>query len=151
VRRVCWLKVTAVAICIELSLGCGPSIHVIEGEVRLDGKPLESGTIDFEPIDNSSRSFGGDVKDGSYRVEIPPEQAKGTSMVRIMSPQPTGRKVPAGPPAMRGATIDEIAEAIPAQYNTRSTLKVDLSIASPHNFELSSNLQPDSIARPETN
>ena len=86
--------------------------------------------------------FGGDIKDGSYRIEIPPAQAQGTSVVRITSPQPTGRKVPAGPPAVAGAMIEEIAEVVPAQYNTKSTLKADLSAASTFKFELSSHTRP---------
>src|SRR5262249_53688892 len=106
---------------------------------------------DFEPADSRGKVFGADIKEGSYRIEIPQEKAVGKSVVRIESPQPTGRKVPAGPPAARGAMIDEIAEAVPAQYNTKSTLQVDLSIASPHNFELFSHPKSDNSARPATN
>jgi hypothetical protein len=146
----CWSNVAATAICIALYSGCAPEVHVVEGKVTLDGKALTSGAIDFEPADSRGRLFGGDIKEGSYRIEITPEQAQGTSVVRIMSPQPTGRKVPAGPPAARGAMMDEIAEVVPAQYNTRSMLKIDLSIASPHNFELVSHQKPDSSARTAT-
>ena len=127
----CSSKIAATAICFALSSGCAPAVRVVEGKVTLDGKALASGAIDFEPADSRGRLLGGDIKEGSYRIEIPPEQAAGTSVVRITSPQPTGRKVPAGPPAAPGAMIDEIAEVVPAQYNTRSTLKVDLSIRKP--------------------
>jgi hypothetical protein len=134
----CCFGMALLIACLCIATGCGTSTRVIEGSVTLDGKPLPSGAISFEPTDSLGRPFGGDILDGCYRIEIPPEQAHGTSVVRIMSPQPTGRKVPAGPPAARGATIDEIAEAIPAQYNNKSTLKVDLSTSIAHNFELSS-------------
>ena len=147
----CWSKVATIAICLALSAGCAPAARVVEGKVTLDGKKLASGAIDFEPADKRGRLFGGDIKEGSYRIEIPSAQAQGTSLVRIMSPQPTGRRVPAGPPAAVGAMIDEIAEAVPAQYNTRSTLKVDLSIASAHDFELFSHPKSDSSARPARN
>jgi hypothetical protein len=139
----CWSKVAAIAICLAISSGCAPAVRVVEGKVTLDGKALASGVIDFEPADSRGKLFGGDIKDGIYHIEIPPAQAQGTSVVRITSPQPTGRRVPAGPPAVAGAMIDEIAEAVPAQYNTRSTLKADLSVASPHNFELSSHTRLD--------
>lgn len=133
-----WSKVAAIAICLAVSSGCAPAVRVVEGQVTLGGKALASGAIDFEPADSRGRLFGGDIKEGSYRIEIPPAQAQGTSVVRIMSPQPTGRKVPAGPPAAPGAMIDEIAEVVPAQYNTKSTLQVDLSRVGPFDFELSS-------------
>jgi hypothetical protein len=146
-----WSKVAAVAICLALSSGCAPAVCVVEGKVTLDGKALASGAIDFEPADSRGKLFGADIKDGSYRIEIPHEKALGKSVVRIVSPQPTGRKVLAGPPAPRGAMIDEIAEAVPVQYNTKSMLQVDLSLASPHNFELFSHPTPDSSARSTRN
>jgi hypothetical protein len=133
----CWSKVATVAIGLTLSSGCAPAVRVVEGKVTLDGKALASGAIDFEPADSRGRPFGGDIKEGSYRIEIPREVV-GKSVVRIVSLQSTGRKVPAGPPAARGAMIDEIAEVVPAQYNTKSTLQVDLSRVDPIDFELSS-------------
>ena len=147
----CWSNVAAVAICLPLSLGCAPAVRIVEGQVTLDGKALASGAIDFEQADGQGRVFGGDIEEGSYRIEIPEAQARGTSVVRIISPQPTGRKVPAGPPASPGAMIDEIADAVPARYNTRSTLKVDLSIATLQNFELFSNPHFERSAGPARN
>jgi hypothetical protein len=147
----CWSKVAAIAMCLAISSGCAPEVRVVEGKVTLDGKSLASGAIDFEPADSRGRLFGGDIKEGSYRIEIPREYAIGKSVVRITSLQSTGRRVPAGPPAVAGAMIEEITEAVPAQYNTRSTLKVDLSIASPHNFELFSHSKPDSSTGPARN
>src|SRR5215216_4505966 len=104
----CWAKLAAVATYLVLASGCAPAVRVLEGKVTLDDNALASGAIDFEPADSRGRLFGADIKEGSYRIEILPAQAQGTSVVRIMSPQPTGRKVPAGPPAAPGAMIDEI-------------------------------------------
>jgi hypothetical protein len=139
----CCSKIAIVAIYLVTCAGCTPKVRVVDGKVTLDGKAIASGVIDFEATDGHGKVFGGDIKEGSYRVEIPPAQAQGTSIVRITSSQPTGRKVPAGPPAVAGAMIDEIAEAIPAQYNSRSTLKVDLSAGTSYDFDLSSNARPD--------
>jgi hypothetical protein len=147
----CASKVASMAICLAISSGCAPAVRVVEGKVTLDGQALASGAIDFEPVDGRGRLIGAEIKEGGYRIEIPHEATLGKSVVRILSPQPTGRKVPAGPPAAPGVMIEEIAEAVPAQYNTKSTLKVDLSIASPHNFELLSSPKPNSLARPARN
>jgi hypothetical protein len=130
-------KLTAITICLALSTGCAPAVRVVEGKIALDGKALESGAIEFEPVDSYGRVFGGDIRDGSYRIDVPPAVV-GKSVVRINSMRPTGRKVPAGRLAVRGAMIDEIAEVVPARYNTNSTLQVDLSRTGPLDFELSS-------------
>jgi hypothetical protein len=138
-RPWCWSSVVAIAICLALSSGCAPAVRVVEGKVTLDGKPLESGAIEFEPADSHrGKLVGGDIKDGGYRIQIPRDEVVGKSVVRITSMRSTGRKVPAGPPAVRGTMIDEIAEAVPAQFNTNSTLQVDLSQAGPSDFELTS-------------
>jgi hypothetical protein len=47
--------------------------------------------------------------------------------------------------------IDEIADAVPAQYNDRSTLKVDLSQTGPLDFELFSPAAPRGNAPSATN
>lgn len=133
-----WSNVAAIAIFVAMSSGCAPAVRVVEGKVTLDGKALASGAIDFEPADKRGKPFGGDINEGSYRVEIPREGAVGNSIVRITSMRSTGRKVPAGPPAARGTMIDEIAEAVPTQFNTKSMLQVDLSQVDPFDFELSS-------------
>lgn len=135
-KRDCRLCVAVIAACLSASNGCGPSIHVIDGTLTLDGKPLASGAIEFEPTDSSGRLLGTDIMDGRYRIEVPQDQAQGKYIVRIISPRPTGRRVAAGSPAPPGTMIDELADAVPAQYNTRSTLTADLSNASPHDFEL---------------
>jgi len=124
-------------ICLTISSSCAPAARVVEGKVTLDGKALASGAIDFEPVDSQQgRLFGADIKEGSYRIQMPREAAVGKYLVGITSMRSTGRKVAAGPPAARGAMIDEIAEAVPAQYNAKSTLQVDLSQSGPFDFEL---------------
>jgi hypothetical protein len=135
----CWSNVAAIAICLAIFSGCAPAARVVEGKVTLDGNSLASGAIEFEPADrHHGKLLGGDIKDGSYRIQIPGDGAVGKSVVRITSMQSTGRKVPAGPPAVRGAMIDEIAEVVPTQFNMNSTLQVDLSRAGPFDFALSS-------------
>jgi hypothetical protein len=117
--------------------GCGPSKSVVEGRITLDGKPLPSGTISLEPTVSGGKAFDSDINDGKYCIEIPREDASGKYVIRIMSLQPTGRKLAAGPPAPPGTMIEEIADAIPEQYNAKSTLQVDLASSGPHDFTLS--------------
>jgi hypothetical protein len=135
----CWSNVAALATCLAIFSGCAPAARVVEGKVTLDGKTLASGAIEFEPVDgHHGKILGGDIKDGNYRIQIPGDGTAGKSIVRITSMQSTGRKRPAGPPAPRGTMLDEIADVVPAQFNTNSALQVDLSQTGPSNFELSS-------------
>src|SRR4051794_8694161 len=82
-RPWCWSSVVAIAICLALSSGCAPAVRVVEGKVTLDGKPLESGAIEFEPADSHrGKLVGGDIKDGGYRIQIPRDEVVGKSVVR---------------------------------------------------------------------
>ena len=148
----CWSKVAAIAICLALSSGCAPAVRVVEGKVTLDGKALASGAIEFEPADSIAEDFlAGTLRRGviaSKSRRRKPKEHQSSASCRRSRP---AERFPRDRPLRAGAMIDEIAEAVPAQYNTRSTLKVDLSTASPHNFELFSHPKSDSGARPARN
>ena len=61
---------------LSITLGCGgsdikPIANLVpcNGTVTLDGKPLDHGTIGFEPfVPNSGRSASGSIKDGYFVV-----------------------------------------------------------------------------------
>ena len=83
------------------------------------------GTILFEPTrNNSGPSSGGSIEAGHYRVPQADGPAIGTNRVEISVPRNTGRQIPH--PANPGATIDEILEAAPPEYNRRSKQVVDV-------------------------
>ena len=51
--------------------GCGSATVPLWGEVTFDGKPLESGTIEFIPVEGTpGPSTGGTITDGQY--DVPP-------------------------------------------------------------------------------
>jgi hypothetical protein len=132
-----WRKLAVLAAWCVAACGCGSSKTVIEGQITLDGKPLSSGVIAFEPTERGGKAFDSDITDGKYRIEMPRDDVTGKCVVRITSLQATGRKIPAGPPAPQGTLISEMAEAIPQQYNAKSTLQVNLASSGPHDFSLS--------------
>jgi hypothetical protein len=94
-----------------LLLGCGGAGLVnVHGRVLLDGAPLESGLINFRPIEGTTGPAGGaDIKDGVYQV--PNGLAPGTYAVEIRSWQKTGKQV-IGPV---GKT-DEKVNILPQDY-----------------------------------
>lgn len=103
--------------------GCGnrsSSVEVV-GKVTLDGQPLANGTISFVPADGATASAGGQIKDGTYSVAMPP----GKKRVLISASKVVGkRQVYQGDP--KSPVIDEVRELIPPQYNASSTLTADV-------------------------
>jgi hypothetical protein len=72
-----WL--IAAAACVLMG-GCSQSSDLaISGKVTVDGEPAQSGSIMFTPVDGKSKVAGGEIKDGTYNVEVPP----GEKLVQI--------------------------------------------------------------------
>ena len=113
--------------------GCdhGPGTISIQGTVTFDGQPVQKGTIQFIPADETpGRATGGKITNGKYA--IPKEGgplAGGTYTVRIIGLRKTGKMAPKGPP------VELEANYIPAAYNNQTILKVVTS-ESPLNFRL---------------
>ncbi len=127
-------------------LGCGGAAdslprQAISGTVTLDGKPLEAGSITFDPADPGqpdSVSGFAPIVEGSYSIPTASGLTPGSYRVSIMSssedaaPPPT--EAPGAPPKKprKGP--------IPAKYNTNSTLKAEVKASGtgPLDFALTS-------------
>ena len=117
--------------------GCGETSTVerasVSGNVTLDGSPVSAGQIQFIPTgDTKGPASYGIIKDGRYSI---PEDQKGpvvgNNQVRINSSRETGEKDDIGDPI--------VEEAIPPEYNTKTTLKVVIEAGEDlHDFELKS-------------
>ena len=88
--------------------GCGPSMLTVEGTVTWDGTPVETGTISFLPADGKGPSFGGELKDGGYRIQAEKPAALGAKNVSITGIRKTGKMIEAGPPAPAGTMVDDL-------------------------------------------
>jgi hypothetical protein len=112
-----------------LLAGCGGgdvNRGEISGAVKLDGKPLEQGSILFKPTDGASGSAtGGTIENGRYQCSGATGPAIGWNRVEIRAMRKTGKKIPK-PFAPQGQTIDEQIEAIPPKFNSQSSLKVEV-------------------------
>jgi hypothetical protein len=118
---------TLVALAI-FGTGCkGNSERVpISGRVTMDGKPIEAGSINFEPIDKKGQSTGAVIVNGEYQITGKNSPIPGTKVVRISAGRKTGRRIPAGEPSPPDAMVDEIKQYIPAIYNSQSTLTCEV-------------------------
>ena len=106
----------------------------IEGEVTLDGTPLDQGSIRFEPQDSSiGTSSAAMLSQGSYKIPVAQGLAPGAYRVFVTAaaasdegrsaddimnnPQPTGK------------------EMIPAKYNRKSELTAEVKADGPNRFD----------------
>jgi len=52
------------------SVGCGPPTATVTGSVRIDGQPLDGGTVVFHSTDGNYRETkGAKVNGGLYRID----------------------------------------------------------------------------------
>ena len=70
-----FLLLILVGLCALIS-GCvtpsrPPVTHPVHGKVRFDGKQLDSGVVEFQPLDESARHAQGEIQpDGTYALSI---------------------------------------------------------------------------------
>jgi len=60
-----------VALCLVASAGCGQKYGKVSGEVKFKGKPIEHGTIGFQPQERGARAAIGVIENGRYSMDVP--------------------------------------------------------------------------------
>lgn len=107
--------------------GCGEANplgrRAIYGVVSFQGKPLESGWVRFEPNEPSGVNSAGRIEAGKYRIDESQGLPPGSYRVAISSPDESQvTKVETAPGDERSLA----AERIPAKYNTKTTLTLEV-------------------------
>lgn len=106
-----------------LLAGCGgsrPSSATVSGEVRVDGQPLERGTISFAPLEGAGNPATGEIAQGRYEVRM----NSGKMRVMISAPVVVEKKKDSTAP---DANWVEIAnESLPDKYHSKSTTHYDV-------------------------
>jgi len=124
---------------LAVATGCSQQVQV-RGTVKLDGQPLDNGSITFIPVDpTKGNTAGATISNGSYQIQgdnLPPP---GAYRVEIRSQKKTGKMIPAGSPAPPGTMVEETVSAIPDKYNKASTLQSEFKTGSnTFDFDLTS-------------
>ena len=120
---------------ILLSFGCHASARkttVIQGEVSFAGHAVEKGKIEFIPIEGTKGpSTIAEIVNGKYATPdgkwgLLPD---GVYQVCITAVRKTGRReiMPANMPKIVGPPPEQEENFIPANYNTQSTLKLNVA------------------------
>jgi hypothetical protein len=102
---------------VGLFIGCGgPPMANVSGNVLVDGKPLNKGTIEFTPAEGEGDPASVAIVDGRYEVKM----VAGNKQVRITAPVSVGRQ-------KVGNIMEEIMqESLPDRYHVQSELKLDV-------------------------
>lgn len=123
--------VITAALCLFAGCGGGDTLdrQAVYGNVSLDGQPLASGSIRFEP--QSAATGGGTViRDGEYElaeeVGLPPGDYK----VAI-----SGATGATGEPSMDDDAPQVAAELVPPQYNSQTTLSITVTQGGSQQFD----------------
>jgi hypothetical protein len=105
---------------VGLILGC--SAHstdgTVSGTVTLDGEPLKTGNIRFDPADGRTSTADAIIKDGKFMAKVPP----GDKRVSIMASKVVGKKKMYD--TADSPVIDLTEEMLPKRYNANSELSL---------------------------
>jgi hypothetical protein len=117
------LTVTVAAL---VSWGCSSSSDRsrVHGAVRYNGEPVDDGGIAFIPEEGNTTEVRatGIIQDGYYDLDNKHGPYPGKYRVEIYWNKKTGRTIT----GKSGATKDERRQALPAKYNERTELKVEV-------------------------
>lgn len=121
--------------------GCGGGAtdalprKAVSGAVTLDGQPLAKGSISFDPenVPTDPVSVGSIIEDGYYSIDSDGGPTPGTYRVSIRaggSDEAEANLEAPGLPPKKAAP-----EPIPAMYNTRTTLKAEVTADGSNTFD----------------
>jgi hypothetical protein len=127
-----WLP-SGLALFLTVCIGCSRSASdrgAIHGNVQLDGKPLEKGSILFIPIEGTRGVVAGtEIENGHFQISQSDGPAVGWNRVEIRSLRKSGR-LEQKPYGLRGEMIEHEEEAVETKYNTASMLKEEIRTGS---------------------
>ena len=111
-----------------LLTGCQESGISVQGQITVDGEPLEAAEIRFLPTSSNDREhLGAVVTDGRYAVAGSDRVREGEYQVQIRAYRSSGKKVWDGMGDGKTKTmVDDFKQFIPNRYNDASELVINL-------------------------
>ena len=110
-----------------LLAGCsqGPKYCDVSGTVTLDGQSVEDGDILFADVGGVLGPDAAKIKGGHFQAKV----KEGKKRIEINAP----KIIPGGAKGAGGEPVPE--ETIPTEYNTKSTLTEEVTVAGPNEFK----------------
>ncbi len=135
-----WLKTAALCAAIVAFIGCGKSNKYgrlpISGVVTLDGTPLRSGYLIFEPKGGQPVQSGGMIKDGRFEVAAEAGASPGPYAVSIFSgADGPVTKAPPGTAEYETESRKAPGERIPPKYNAKTILTAEVKSGEKNEFK----------------
>ena len=132
------LCMAAFILALTASCSSRDGLNTIRGKVSIDGKPVESGTIHFQPAqEHDTRGLGTAVIDGAFELHTERKLPPGKYTVSLQAFKKTGRMVN---DPQRGR-VAEIVPLTAADSPQDVQLTQDISNALTLNFSSSINRQ----------
>jgi len=123
-----WQRAIAgVGLLAVLAAGCGPPgtpTYPVSGTVTWNGKPVEKGYINFEPVEENETPNGGKIINGEFSFEA----TAGEKRVKIHA----DRQITEKDPVMG---IAERRPYIPAKFNSETTLREEITSDGENQFD----------------
>jgi len=133
--RNCRLSLLLLASVAAVTLGCGRGSQrpAIGGNVTFHNQPLDQGTITFLTTTGpSGPACGARIVRGHYEIPAVQSPSPGTYRVAISSPTASA---PVSPQEYAQGKQSKAIEQIPARYNAKTTLTVELKLDGPTRFD----------------
>lgn len=111
------------------SSACNHSIErSISGNVTFDGVPLESGEIQFKPLEGSDGPTAGSmIVNGRYAIPAVAQGVRANNKYRVEITALIGQGRMSPDPNSPSGQSELLENIIPDRYNTQSTLQVTVS------------------------
>ncbi|HEY2413536.1 MAG TPA: hypothetical protein VGI40_14900 [Pirellulaceae bacterium] len=123
-RRLALLSLPLLALIVGCSEPNPLGRRPIQGQITLNGKPVDYGSIQFSPEDpDHGVSSGAMIENGRYHTKVTDGLPPGSYKVMITSPDRGKVEKVEGPP---GDERSFAVERIPKKYNLQSTLKIEV-------------------------
>ncbi|MDB5346716.1 MAG: hypothetical protein JWP89_5093 [Schlesneria sp.] len=118
--------------------GCGSPAkdplgrQAVTGKVTLDGKPIDAGSISFQPIAESgpATASGAVITSGQYKIPAESGLAPGEYRVVILSPEPEAKR--SADEMMNNPSATPSKERVAAKFNKDTELKATIKSNSPN-------------------
>ena len=130
-RTSCCLTGAVLLLAILVVAGCsgGDGRQAVTGTVTLDGQPLDSGSVNFQPADPSAASSSGAaIRDGEFTIPRDKGLKPGAYKVSVRATKETGRMI-------EDPQMGQIAERVAVKFQEEGTLEVEVGDGKNH-FDL---------------